>query len=626
MKQSEFSRNIDGLDVGKVLPGAHYVHRCAAEFIPSDLWKLVGRVVKALKIDDSKWHIVKFSKVDFKFSLLSYPTFFDEPYPPLTFSWTIDLSKLSVRETDYSNSANPPILHRRETFVQEDHPQRDFFSEFTREGEVIGLYENARTIGLKESWLRLIKRKGYRLDEQGRLQPLELKNDSSSKGSTTGLTIERHKTALSRDKLSLPFYLLSKAGLLDGKYSVLDYGCGKGDDVRELLAHDLDCIGWDPAFQPDVEPIKSEIVNLGYVINVIEDKEERLVTLKKAYELAERLLLVSAMLGTEEIFEKFKPFKDGVVTKRNTFQKYYMQAELRQYLETSLENSAIAISPGIFAVFKDKELEQTYLLNRQLAKRQWTQLTARPVKIETKKQQKSIFEKHDSLMLDFWNTCLELGRLPLREEVEFHENISYLCGSLNKGFQLCKSHYGDEELKKAVVQKKNDLLVHFALGYFNQRRDVYSRMPLTLQADIKYFFGSYTMAREEGRNLLYSVSDVDLIYDACVAAHKLLPASELNGQHDLIFHKDFLWMCPIELRTYIGCASQLYGDIEEVNLIKAHIQSGKVSLLVYDDWSKDIPLLKERIKIKLRNQDIDFYDYYGPYEPQPLKNKNDFIL
>ena len=76
---------------------------------------------------------------------------------------------------------------------------------------------------------------------------------------------------------------------------------------------------------------------------------------------------------------------------------------------------------------------------------------------------------------------------------------------------------------------------------------------------------------------------------------------------------------------YIGCAIQLYGELDNINLIKAHIESGKVSLMAYDDWEKEQPLLKERIKIKLRDQDIDFFDYYGPYEPVPLEDKQAFI-
>ena len=65
--------------------------------------------------------------------------------------------------------------------------------------------------------------------------------------------------------------------------------------------------------------------------------------------------------------------------------------------------------------------------------------------------------------------------------------------------------------------------------------------------------------------------------------------------------------------------------LENVDLIKAHITSGKVSLMRYDNWSKDEPLLLERVKIKLRELDIDFFDYSGEFEPTALINKVEYI-
>ena len=54
---------------------------------------------------------------------------------------------MSVREAKYDKSDNPPILHRRETFLAPSHPQTDYLEAFTLEGEKIGLYEKTRTIG-----------------------------------------------------------------------------------------------------------------------------------------------------------------------------------------------------------------------------------------------------------------------------------------------------------------------------------------------------------------------------------------------------------------------------------------------------------------------------------------------
>ena len=95
----------------------------------------------------------------------------------------------------------------------------------------------------------------------------------------------------------------------------------------------------------------------------------------------------------------------------------------------------------------------------------------------------------------------------------------------------------------------------------------------------------------------------------------------MEDGHSFTFHKDHLGDLPAELRIYIGCATQLYGDIDDFQLIKAHIRSGKVSLMRYDDWNKEEPLLVERVKIKLRELDIDFFDYSGNFKPTPLLNR-----
>ncbi|XQF94082.1 hypothetical protein ACOBV9_22355 (plasmid) [Pseudoalteromonas espejiana] len=58
-------------------------------------------------------------------------------------------------------------------------------------------------------------------------------------------TIQRHLTAINRDRLSAPFQKLAKYGYLNGDYSILDYRCGLADDATELEAHGLNINTWD---------------------------------------------------------------------------------------------------------------------------------------------------------------------------------------------------------------------------------------------------------------------------------------------------------------------------------------------------------------------------------------------
>ena len=150
-------------------------------------------------------------------------------------------------------------------------------------------------------------------------------------------TIQRHKTAIRRHDLSLPVKCLVRDELIDQATTVFDYGCGHGENITLLNDQGIACQGWDPVYRPSGIKANSDVVNLGYVINVIEHPEERTDTLREAWGLSDKLLVVSAQIQVSGRGLGYTEFGDGVVTKKNTFQKYYTQAELREYLESTLK-------------------------------------------------------------------------------------------------------------------------------------------------------------------------------------------------------------------------------------------------------------------------------------------------
>lgn len=625
MEFKEFENLVKNISIGKHLPDSIYIHVSAMTALPQQLVEFINKIAIALKIDQSNWNLIKLSRRDFRVSLLNYPGFDNDSYPALHTSYTIDLQKRSLRKAEYIKSENPPILHRKETFVMDDYPLRTLFEEITEEGEAIGLYENVRTIGFRGNWLRIIRGKNYFLNEMGRLVPIAEAPAPAVRVIQSSGVIQRHLTALDRNKLSNPMQIVARHNYLDGQMSVLDYGCGKGDDVRELEAHGIDVSGWDPAHYPDGVIINSDIVNLGFVLNVIEDRSERDETLRRAWQYAEKFLIVSVMIANEKFIQQFTPFKDGVVTSRNTFQRYYTQSEFREYVEKILGENAIAVGQGVLLVFKDKLEEQKFLLERQFFKRDWAQRTQRTLKNRERVPKKDILEKHAELFSDFWSTSLDLGRLPANDEFEHSVQLRKIAGSLPKALNLLLEHNGTDLFEKAEQAKKNDLLVYFALGLFEKRK-AYKDMPESLKRDIKVFFDSKTEALNVATATLFKVGDVEIIEQVAKEAYETTKTGEFNEGHSWIFHKDVLGQLPPVLRIYVGCATQLYGDLTEIQLVKVHFTSGKVTLLGYSNWDSDTPLLLERIKIKLREQDVDFFDYVGRYAPQPLLNKSAFVL
>lgn len=82
-----------------------------------------------------------------------------------------------------------------------------------------------------------------------------------------------HNTAISRKTASAPLRMLERLGLLNG--SILDYGCGKGADVKYLSEKGYTTSSYDPHWKPDdLGGSKYDTVLCTFVLNVIEKPDE----------------------------------------------------------------------------------------------------------------------------------------------------------------------------------------------------------------------------------------------------------------------------------------------------------------------------------------------------------------
>ena len=171
----------------------------------------------------------------------------------------------------------------------------------------------------------------------------------------------RGRTAMFRSDLSRPVSLALADGLLQDSRSFFDFGCGRGTDIGGLRTLGIDATGWDPVHQPDGVKRSADVVNLGYVVNVIENPAEREQALLEAWGLTRQVLVVSARLDWDVQVDRAVAFGDGLVTSRGTFQKFYTQEELRGWIETTLDAPADAAGPGVFYVFRTAEEREGHL-------------------------------------------------------------------------------------------------------------------------------------------------------------------------------------------------------------------------------------------------------------------------
>lgn len=423
-------------------------------------------------------------------------------------------------------------------------------------------------------------------------------------------TVARHKTAITRYQLSAPMQALARTGLIGGGRRVFDYGCGHGHDLEVLRGAGIEASGWDPYYLPGAPREPADLVNLGYVLNVIEDPKERVETARQAFALARLCLCVAVMIVGKYDVSGMRRHGDGYLTNRGTFQKYFAQAEIKRLLEDALDNEAIAVAPGLFFVFRDKIEEQRFLAERARRARDISSLLLPRERPERVTVTQARIEAYRDTLAGLWQRTLELGRPPHEDELdeELVGAIQSGLGTLGRALPLARQLFDPAALEAARAARVEDLRLYFALNLFNRRRP-YRELPPELQRDIKAFLGSQKAAETAGRELLFSLGDPGVIREACrVAAAAGLGL--LQGEHSLQLHAALIGRLPAPLRAYVGCAEKLYGSVRDADLLKVHIGSGKLTLLRYEDFDDDpLPRLVERIKIDMRAQDIDFFDH-----------------
>ncbi len=766
MEFAEYQKCVEQVPFGKRLPGALYVLREEGFKLEESLDALLGRLVAKYQISP-EFNVVKFRTDELKVSFLAYPRFFTEAHPALRHAITVDLVTGRARHTDYADNINPPILHRKESFVPADHPRRAEFEALTKAEEKAGLYEDTTTIGFKLNWQRLLAKRrlrihGHSLNAErestaGGVEPrmnthehgfltegdegseersqeghrlegtdcevrrAECKSSPSPRpsppgeaetrcGQVTQMVVQRHKTALTRYELSKPVKSLLEYGLLKPGRSFFDYGCGQGADFRGLQGLGYQADGWDPMFRREAGKREADLVNLGYVLNVIEDPAERLEALVDAYRHTKRVLVVSTMISQR--IERMGPlsptlsppegeracaqFNDGFLTKRNTFQKYFEQQELQQYIEDALETTAVPVGLGVFYVFRDPSEQQDFLSARSRRTIDWTQMSARlglggppkvlwealyrdnknlldsfggvalrlgrfpaaseferlgevrhrlgsekrglrafvqgggapglswaevaprfGVGVSARPKWELLYEQQKDLLEAFWNLALQLGRAPAPEEFARFSELTEAIGSAKRALTLFMRRGGGEALKRSAESRRNDLLVYVALANL-RKRVPFGHLSISLRLDIREFFGNYTRALEKGLELLYAAGDPGEIELACEDLNL-----GLQDEQALYVHRTLLERLPPVLRAYVGCATALFGDVAQADVVKIHKASGKVTFLAYDDFDgKPLPQLRWRAKVNLRTRWVQVFDHSA--EAQALASKERF--
>jgi DNA phosphorothioation-associated putative methyltransferase len=424
-----------------------------------------------------------------------------------------------------------------------------------------------------------------------------------------GVEVERHRAAMTRVELSRPVRLAIESGIITTETSIFDYGCGIGGDVKRLKSSGYNCEGWDPYYFPDVELRSADIVNLSYIINVIEDPAERDRALSHAWELTHGVLIVAAQILVNDL-QGVLAYGDGILTKRNTFQKYYQQVELKEYIDRVLTVDALPLGLGIFLVFREAAQAENFR-----AARLYTRMTTPRIRVESKR-----FEDYQVQLAPLMEFVSQRGRIPIKGELAVEAELVRDFGSIKRAFQIVLTATDEVEWDAIAYQRSLDLQVYLALAHFGKGRTS-KNLSTMIRADIKAFFGSYEEACEVADRLLFKIGEPGVIKQACHQSKigKLLPAA-------LYVHISALNQIDPKLRLYEGCASRNIGGTEDANIIKFHTDKPCISYLYYPDFETIAhPSLHWAMLIDLRDLSLRFRDYSQQENPPILHRKETFI-
>ena len=589
--------------IGKRLLGAFYIHISALPDLPPTLrtYEQSARSQLQQPIEPT---LIKFSTNQPKVSYLFYPDFNADPHPALQHSIQVDLSTGQVGDRNYRDSDNPFVLHRKETFVTPDYPHYAEFAELTRQQDTLGLLANSRSIGTRLGWQQRLETHHVELHGHRLACPLRASSDRPPP------QIDRHKAALVRNALSKPVRSALEAGLFTPATTFFDYGCGHGGDVQRLAAQGFSGSGWDPHYQPHTLCTPADVVNLGYVINVIENAVERRESLVNAWTLTQQVLIVSAQVLIEDRIRGTVIYGDGVITRRNTFQKNYEQEELKVYIDQVLEVDAIPVALGIYFVFRDEAQAQSFRVSRFRSR-----TTTPRVKASIRR-----FEEYQELLAPLMAFVGDRGRLPLAEETQDFAPLQAEFGSLRKAFQVILQATNVQEWDAIADKRRHDLLVYLALSHFS-RRPKLRELSSAVQNDIKALFGVYQQACTAADLMLLSLGNLDIIGTRCQASSvgKKLPNS-------LWVHMSAIESLDPLLRLYEGCASRTIGRPQEANVVKFHCRKPKISYLVYPEFDADPhPALYTSMEVDLRDLHVSYRDY-DPNGNPPVLHQKDLLV
>ena len=391
-------------------------------------------------------------------------------------------------------------------------------------------------------------------------------------------------------------------GVLRAGMTVLDFGSGRGGDVVRLRAAGFDAEGWDPHYQPNAVVRDRDAVFLTYVLNVVEEKSERLIILEAAWGRAREVLVVSSRLRWERSRVVGEDFSDGVLTSRDTFQHLYSPGELRSLVELVTGGPAAAGAPGVVYAFKDHRERIRFLARRTAGGVDWLH-----------------GEDETSALLAVIDFLERRGRLPAVEE--FPAQLLALLQHVNSRElrRVVMEGAAPDRVERGRAQTVLETLLLLGVSAFSGRAK-FGDLPVGVQLDVRAGFSSYREACARAERLLFKIRDDAYVRGAMRnSVGKLTPTA-------LYVHRRAVNSMPVILRLYEHCGAVAAGRPESWDILKLNHTGRQVSWSSYPNFDSDPhPRLAWSYAVSMATLEASFTSYEERENRPLLHRKEEFL-
>jgi hypothetical protein len=155
------------------------------------------------------------------------------------------------------------------------------------------------------------------------------------------------------------------------------------------------------------------------------------------------------------------PYKDGFLTSRGTFQRYFSQDDLRDLVSVATGEQPLSLGRGIVSVFRDKELEQEVSYRRRSSASLILEsfvARARAPRAAGRRITPSARERISAELEAIWRIALSLGRLPDASEIpaDVARSLSEARISTERAVAMCAEGLFDNTLLHQAADARRE--------------------------------------------------------------------------------------------------------------------------------------------------------------------------